>query len=44
MIVIRKDGRFWLVPNGAAKTTAAMNDAMTARLVNAITTASRSSR
>lgn len=42
VIVMRKDGKVWLVFNGAVKTTVAMSDPEAARLVDAITTASRS--
>lgn len=35
MLVIRKDGKVWLVFNGAVKTTAAMSDPEAARLVDA---------
>lgn len=35
VLVIRKDGKVWLVFNGAVKTTAAMSDPEAARLVDA---------
>jgi streptogramin lyase len=43
VIVMRKNGKVWMVFNGALKTTVAMSDAHAGQLTEAVTAASRRS-